>query len=68
MRYVSDRVGVEHVALGSDFDGAVTEPFDTTGLVEITDAMLHAGYSEREIRLIMGDNVLNFLLANLPEK
>jgi microsomal dipeptidase-like Zn-dependent dipeptidase len=68
MRYVSDRVGVEHVALGSDFDGAVTEPFDTTGLVEITDAMLQAGYSEREIRLIMGDNVLNFLLANLPEK
>src|SRR5450755_4321212 len=68
MRYVSDRVGGEHVALGSDFDGAVTEPFDTTGLVEISDAMLQAGYSEREIRLIMGDNVLNFLLANLPEK
>ncbi|MGB8007547.1 MAG: dipeptidase [Terriglobales bacterium] len=68
MRYVSDRVGVEHVALGSDFDGAVTEPFDTTGLVQITDAMLEAGYSEQEIRLIMGGNVMNFLLANLPDK
>jgi membrane dipeptidase len=68
MRYVSDRVGVDHVALGSDFDGAVTEPFDTTGLVEITDAMLEAGYSEREIRLIMGENVVKFLQANLPEK
>ncbi len=68
MRYVSERVGAEHVALGSDFDGAVTEPFDTTGLVEITDAMLEAGYSEQEIRMIMGENVMKFLAANLPEK
>jgi membrane dipeptidase len=68
MRYVSDRVGVEHVALGSDFDGAITAPFDTTGLVEITDAMLEAGYSEQEIRMIMGENVVRFLKANLPEK
>jgi len=66
MRYVSDRVGPEHVALGSDFDGAVTTPFDTTGLVEITDAMLQAGYSDPEIRMIMGENVINFLAANLP--
>ena len=68
MRYVSDRAGVEHVALGSDFDGAITAPFDTTGLVEITDAMLEAGYSEQEIRSIMGENVLKFLQDNLPEK
>jgi len=68
MRYVSDRVGVEHVALGSDFDGAVTAPFDTTGLVEITDAMLAAGYTEQEIRMIMGENVVSFLKVNLPEK
>jgi membrane dipeptidase len=68
MRYVSDRVGVEHVALGSDFDGAVTVPFDTTGVVEVTDAMLAAGYSESEIRMIMGENVMKFLAANLPEK
>jgi len=65
VRYVSDRVGAEHVALGSDFDGAVTTPFDTTGLVEITDAMLEAGYSEQEIRMIMGENVVRFLQANL---
>jgi len=65
MRYVSDQVGPEHVALGSDFDGAVTTPFDTTGLVEITDAMLEAGYSEQEIRMIMGENVMRFLQVNL---
>jgi microsomal dipeptidase-like Zn-dependent dipeptidase len=68
MRYVSDRVGVEHVALGSDFDGAVTEPFDTTGLVQITDAMLQAGYTDSDIRLIMGENALKFFQSNLPEK
>jgi membrane dipeptidase len=68
MRYLSDRVGAEHVTLGSDFDGAITAPFDTTGLVEITEAMLQAGYSEREIRMIMGENAIAFLKANLPEK
>jgi membrane dipeptidase len=67
-RYVSQLVGAEHVALGSDFDGAVTEPFDTTGLVQITDAMLEMGYSEREIRMIMGENVVRFLQKNLPER
>ncbi len=68
MRYVSDRVGVEHVALGSDFDGAVTEPFDTTGLVKITEAMMEAGYSEPEIRMVMGENAVKFFRENLPEK
>ena len=68
MRYVSDRVGAEHVALGSDFDGAVTTPFDTSGVVEVTDAMLSAGFSEAEIRAIMGENVMRFLAANLPQK
>jgi membrane dipeptidase len=68
IRYVSERVGAEHVALGSDFDGAVTTPFDTSGVVEVTDAMLSAGFSEAEIRAIMGENVMRFLAANLPEK
>jgi membrane dipeptidase len=68
MRYVSDRVGVEHVALGSDFDGAVTEPFDTTGVIEVTAAMLDAGYSEEDIRKIMGENTMKFLQENLPER
>ncbi len=68
MRYVSDRVGVEHVALGSDFDGAVTVPFDTTGVVEITAAMMDAGYSEKEIRMIMGENAVKFLKENLPPR
>ena len=61
-----DLVGADHVALGSDFDGAVEEPFDTSGLVKITEALLDAGFSEDQIRLIMGGNVLQFLKQNLP--
>jgi microsomal dipeptidase-like Zn-dependent dipeptidase len=68
MRYVSNIVGAEHLALGSDFDGAVTEPFDTTGLAKITEAMQQAGFSEAEIRMVMGENAVKFLLENLPEK
>ena len=66
MRYVAKLVGTEHVALGSDFDGAVRAPFDTTGLVEITQAMQEAGFSEQDIRAIMGENAIRFLEANLP--
>lgn len=58
--------GVEHVALGSDFDGAVTTPFDTTGLVLITDALIAEGFRDDEIEKIMGGNVVRLLLQCLP--
>ena len=67
MRHVADLVGTEHVALGSDFDGAVEEPFDTTGLPTITEELQAEGLSEDQIRQIMGGNVLRFLSANLPQ-
>jgi microsomal dipeptidase-like Zn-dependent dipeptidase len=66
MRHVADLVGVDHLALGSDFDGAVDEPFDTTGLITITDELLAQGFTDDQIRQIMGGNVLSFLQANLP--
>ena len=66
MRYVADLVGVEHVGLGSDFDGAAKQPFDTTGLPLITEALLAEGFSTNEIRLIMGGNILRVLKETLP--
>lgn len=66
MRYTARRIGVERVALGSDFDGTVTTPFDAAGLVELTQALLDQGFTEAEIRLMMGANVLRFLLQQLP--
>jgi membrane dipeptidase len=67
IRYAASVAGVRAVALGSDFDGAVTEPFDTTGVVEITDALLAEGFNEDEIRMIMGGNVFRLLSQTLPQ-
>lgn len=67
IRYAVNLVGVEHVALGSDFDGAVTVPFDSAHLSELTQALLDQGFRLDEIRAIMGENTLNFFLHNLPD-
>lgn len=67
IRYSVDLVGIEHVALGSDYDGATTVPFDTSGLVQITQGLLQAGFSESEIAAIMGGNIRDLLLKTLPE-
>jgi len=66
MNHVRDLVGVEHLALGSDFDGATTVRFDTSELVYITQALLDAGYDDDAIGLIMGGNALRVLRAVLP--
>lgn len=66
IRHAASVVGARHVALGSDFDGTVTTPFDATGVVQITDALLAAGFGEDDIRLIMGGNVLRLLSETLP--
>jgi microsomal dipeptidase-like Zn-dependent dipeptidase len=65
IRYAVNLIGADHVALGSDFDGAVEEPFDTTGLVQITDALLEAGFDEPTIRKVLGENVIRLLQAVL---
>ena len=61
-------VGAEHVALGSDFDGAVLSGFDTSELIALTHELLEAGIEESDIRLVMGENLLHFFERNLPEK
>jgi membrane dipeptidase len=66
VRHAANVVGVEHVALGSDFDGAVTAPFDATGVVLVTDALLEEGFTEEEVGAIMGGNVFRLLAETLP--
>lgn len=66
-RYAANLIGVERLALGSDFDGSVAVPFDASGLVLLTDALLQEGFSDTEIANIMGGNALRFFAANLPE-
>jgi membrane dipeptidase len=55
--------GVNHVGLGSDFDGAEM-PYgmeDASGLPRITDALLRRGYSETDIEKILGGNALRLM-------
>ena len=67
IRYTADLVGIDHVALGSDFDGAVPEPFDASGMVLLTEALLASGLSREEIGKVMGGNEIRFFLENLPQ-
>ncbi|MCP8463327.1 dipeptidase [Pseudomonas sp. ZM23] len=66
IRYAADKIGVEHIALGSDFDGAVNTPFDTSGLAQLTQGLAEAGFSQSDIAAIMGGNVRRLLLDTLP--
>jgi microsomal dipeptidase-like Zn-dependent dipeptidase len=66
IRHAVSVAGIDHVGLGSDYDGTITAPFDTAGLVELTDALIAEGFGEGEIRKIAGENVLKVLSGNLP--
>lgn len=56
-------VGAEHVGLGSDFDGASTplDFEDAAQLWKITEALVRKGYSDRDIRNILGGNTLRLM-------
>lgn len=66
MRYVADLVGVEHVALGVDFDGVIRAPVDASGLPFLTGALLDIGFTLGETEKIMGGNALRVLRQILP--
>lgn len=65
IRYTADLVGVEHVGLGSDFDGATITPMDASGMGLITEGLIADGFSETDIAKIMGGNTLRVLRATL---
>jgi microsomal dipeptidase-like Zn-dependent dipeptidase len=66
IRYGIDLLGVDHIALGSDYDGATRVLFDAGELAVLTQTMLDAGFGDEEIRKVMGENAVNFFLAQLP--
>jgi membrane dipeptidase len=56
--------GVDHVGLGSDYDGVPMVPDqleDVSSFPNITQGLLDRGYSESSIRKIMGENTLRVL-------
>jgi membrane dipeptidase len=66
--YIVHQAGVDHVGLGSDFDGISSSPQqldDVTSYPVITQALLKRGYSKRDVKKILGGNFLRVLKANL---
>ncbi|HEV8131711.1 MAG TPA: dipeptidase [Acidobacteriota bacterium] len=62
--HVAKVAGVDHVGLGSDFDGIDSAPEgmgDVTDLPKITQALLERGYSEADVKKILGGNFLRVL-------
>jgi membrane dipeptidase len=58
--YIKKRIGVDHIGLGSDFDGINSAPRELNGIEDfpkITDALRARGYSKKEIRKILGENL-----------
>lgn len=59
--YAIKLMGVEHVGIGSDFDGINTTPLemdDVTFLPKLTEALLDRGYLQADVRKVLGENFL----------
>lgn len=66
LRHAVTVAGIDHVALGSDWDGFVRTPIDAARTGWLTAKLVEAGFSEDEIRKIMGENALTFFAKWLP--
>jgi membrane dipeptidase len=63
--YVADRIGIEHVALGSDFDGATIPAAvgDVAGMPRVLEGLARAGMSSHEIDAVAWNNWRRVLVA-----
>lgn len=64
--YIVNRIGVDHVGMGSDFDGISASPKELTDVTTyplITKALLEKGYSKKDVYKIMGGNLLRVMKA-----
>jgi membrane dipeptidase len=68
--YIVKLVGVNYVGMGSDFDGISFPPLqldDVTAYPLITKALLERGYRKKDIKKILGENVIRVMKANEAE-
>lgn len=66
--YIVKLVGVDHVGMGSDFDGIEVPPRELNGVEDfplITKELLERGYSKKDIRKILGGNFVRVFKANM---
>jgi len=67
IKYAVNLVGVDHVALGSDYDGTTSVKFDASESVALIDALQRQGLSDDDIRKVAGGNTIRFLQERLPD-
>ena len=66
--YIVRMIGIDHVGLGSDFDGIESPPQQLDGVQDmplITKALLERGYNKKDIRKILGGNFVRLFKANM---
>ena len=59
--YIKNLVGVDYIGIGSDFDGGITPPdelYDASCYPALTKKLVERGYTEEEIKKILGGNFL----------
>ena len=69
LQHIAQVAGIDHVCLGSDFDGIPLAPLgldDATHLPDLTAELLRRGMSEADVRKVLGENLLRVLDANAP--
>ena len=67
LAYIIKLIGIDHVGLGSDFDGINSTPQQLNGVADyplITKELLVRGYSKKDIRKILGSNFIRLLKVN----
>jgi membrane dipeptidase len=65
--YIVKRIGADHVGLGSDFDGINSAPRELNGIEDfpkITETLKARGYSDKDIKKILGGNVARVFTEN----
>jgi membrane dipeptidase len=65
--YIAKLIGVDHVGVGSDFDGAESYPLgmdDVRDYPKITEELLKLGYTKKDVGKILGGNFLRVFKAN----
>jgi len=66
--YIVKMIGIDHVGLGSDFDGIESAPKpldDVTSFPLITKALMERGYSKKDVKKILGGNFVRVFKANM---
>jgi membrane dipeptidase len=67
--YLVKLAGIDHVGLGSDFDGIDSAPVELNDVADmplITKALLERGYSKKDVKKILGGNFVRVFKANAP--